>query len=170
MEHIYAEFSDKDCPEAWVPRLRFNNAREFEVVDDDIALSALPEGALGPTSKATSFIVATIQGRFTAAMGFDKFPSDEQLLPIEMQLVHGTDALEERVITLQPNCQLTPALIAQLKSSGDDGGSEHLDMVSGWDVVDCQAKALGLKQWDIDLGHMDPAGQPIPCSSTCPLL
>jgi len=25
----------------------------------------------------TSFIVATIQGRFTAAMRFDKFPSDE---------------------------------------------------------------------------------------------
>ena len=66
-------------------------------------------------------------GVFTAPMGFQRFPSDQQSLPITIHLAHdGVMALKRRQVLLQPTVSLGPEITQRIAAQSPK------DTLSGW--------------------------------------
>ena len=66
-------------------------------------------------------------GVFTAPMGFQRFPSDRQSLPITIHLAHdGVMALKRRQVLLQPTVSLGPEITQRIAAQSPK------DTLSGW--------------------------------------
>eukprot|EP01052_Picozoa_sp_SAG31_P005777 SAG31_NODE_259_length_18917_cov_28.559677_3_plen_205_part_00 len=109
-------------------------------------------GLFAEDMAASAFLVMTYKGSFTAPMAFTEFPHDVQSLPFEIELLHETAMMSRRHVMLQPNCQLSPTLIASINSGS------NLDTVSGWDIIDCSGVEFDNKEWDLDMSKLDPQG------------
>jgi hypothetical protein len=86
----------------------------------------------GNGAAATVYLLATYKGQFTAGMNFRSFPSDNQELPIRLQLRHGPNHIVRSQVRIKPLCALAPALAVRT-----DNRKETL---SGWDVVSASAR------------------------------
>ena len=66
-------------------------------------------------------------GVFTAPMGFQRFPSDRQSLPITIHLAHdGVMALKRRQVLLHPTVSLGPEITQRIAAQSPK------DTLSGW--------------------------------------
>lgn len=137
-----------ECPEVWRPDLAFLNLREdFEWIGQS-EFYAMPAGwdaGYGGTGTgpATVFLLARATGTFTAPMGFQKFPSDEQSLPIRLYLKHPPDAMMRSQVVIKPKATLATEL-ASRKTSTD-----NKDTLSGWDIDSTNAREFEHIDFDV---------------------
>ena len=128
--------------------MAFLNLREdFEWIGQS-ELYAMPAGwdaeygGTG-TGPATVFLLARAAGTFTAPMGFQKFPSDDQSLPIRLYLQHPPDPMMRSQIVIQPKATLAKDLASRKTSTNNK------DTLSGWDIDSTNAREFEHIDFDI---------------------
>lgn len=136
------------CAEVWRPTIEFLNSDPTEGGWTSAEFFTEEAGWAkrfgGHGGSPTAFLIASYKGLFTAPMNFRDFPSDQQQLPIRLQLKHGPDPIRRSQLLIKPKCSLTAELAARASTS--DGK----DTLSGWNVVSASAREAVHNDVDFD--------------------
>ena len=113
-----------------------------------------------PTSEKTAHeqcgcrachLIAT--GIFTAPMGFQTFPADQQSLPVTIYLVHDdVHSMTRSQLVLLPLVTLSTEILQ--RRDLDEASTK--DMLSGWDIVDAVAQELPRQDLSTQVAVDDP--------------